>query len=84
MHEGSVCVEIMDIVTAAAEANDLSKISLIEVAAGPDSCLQEYELNFYFDVLKKCTIMADAVIALVRDMSYRGISQMYVRGIEGV
>lgn len=83
MHEGAVCVEIMDIADRVAQQNSLTRIRSITVAAGPYSCLNEQELNFYFHVAQEGTIMEGAWIAVERDETLTGISQMYVQSIEG-
>lgn len=83
MHEGAVCTEIMDIASRIAEQNDLRKITRIIIAAGPYSCLNEQELNFYFHVAQEGTCMEGAWISVERDENLKGISQMYLRSIEG-
>ena len=83
MHEGAVCREVMDIVTQATRANDLTKIWEITVTVGPCSCVNEGQLNFYFDVAKPGTCMEDAVIRMERDETLTGVSQMYVKSIRG-
>lgn len=83
MHEGAVCREVMDIALRVAQQNQLSRIERIVVAAGPYSCLNEQELNFYFHVAQEGTCMEGAWITVERDDSLTGVSQMYVRIIEG-
>lgn len=83
MHEGAVCVEIMDIAERVAQQNNLTRIRQINVAAGPHSCLNEQELNFYFHVAQEGTVMEGAWIKVERDETLTGIAQMYVRTIEG-
>ncbi len=83
MHEEAVCTEIMEIAQRAAERNGMTRIARIAVAAGPHSCLNEQELNFYFHVVQEGTCMEGAWIDVERDESLTGISQMYVRAIEG-
>lgn len=83
MHEGAVCVEIMEIVQNAAEANSLSRVTRIDVATGLYSCLNEQQLNFYFNVAQQDTCMEGAWISVVKDPSLRGVADMYVRAIEG-
>ena len=83
MHEGAVCREIMDITEAAAKANALLKVYEIVVAHGPYSGVQENQLNFYFEIARKGTVMEDAVIRMVLDESLQGTSQIYVRSIKG-
>lgn len=83
MHEGAVCREIVDIVTEAAIENEIRKIYEIIVSVGPYSCIHEGQLNFYFDVMKKDTMMEDAVILLEKDDNLTGTSQMYVKTFRG-
>ena len=52
MHEGAVCREIVDIVTEAAAVNDIIKVYEIVVSVGEYSCVNESQLNFYFDIMK--------------------------------
>lgn len=83
MHEGAVCMEIMDIVGRTAEANGLVRVERINVEVGPNSCLNEQELNFYFHVAQEGTCMEGAWISVKRNDELSGVSQMFVRGIEG-
>lgn len=83
MHEGAVCAEIIDVVTAAATANNIKQVSLIELCVGPYSCLNLEQLNFYFDAIKVGTCMEEAVITMERDENLSGISQMFVKSISG-
>ena len=83
MHEGTVCREIVDIVTEAAAVNDISMVYEIVVSVGEYSCVNESQLNFYFDVMKKETIMEEAVIRLEPDDTLTGTSQMYVKTFRG-
>ena len=83
MHEGTVCREIVDIVTEAAAENDISAVYEIVVSVGEFSCVNESQLNFYFDIMKKDTILEKAVIRLEKDMSIRGKTQMYVKTFRG-
>ena len=83
MHEGAVCAEIIDIALRVAERNGLSRVSRINVATGPHSCLNEQELNFYFHVAQEGTCLEGAWITVERDEGLAGVSQMYVRTIEG-
>ena len=83
MHEGSVCMEIMDIVTRAAQLNGLTKVWEIVVTAGAYSCVNEGQLNFYFTAAKPGTCMSDAVIRVERDERLTGASQLFVKSIKG-
>ena len=83
MHEGAVCREIVNIVTEAAIENEIAKVYEIIISVGPYSCIHEGQLNFYFDVMKKDTIMEDAVIRLESDDTLTGTSQMYVKTFRG-
>ncbi len=83
MHEGSVCREIVDIVTEAAALNDITKVYEIVVTVGEYSCVNESQLNFYFDVMKKDTCMEQAYIRLEKDMTITGHTQMYVKTFRG-
>ncbi len=83
MHEAAVCREIMDVVGKAAEDGGLEKIYEIVIVAGPYSCIQENQLNFYFNITKTGTCMEEGVIRIVRDESLKGPSQIYVRSISG-
>lgn len=83
MHEGTVCREIVDIVTDAAMENEIQKIYEIVISVGPYSCIHEGQLNFYFDVMKKGSMMEDAVIRLEKDDTLTGTSQMYVKTFRG-
>lgn len=83
MHEGAVCREIVDIVSQSAADNDITRVYEIVVAVGEYSCVNEHQLNFYFDVMKKDTCMEKAVIRLEKDMSLTGPSQMYIKTYRG-
>ena len=83
MHEGAVCAEIMDIAARTAAEHGLAKIWEIVITVGAYSCVNEGQLNFYFDVAKVGTCMADAVIRVERDESLRGASQLYFKSIKG-
>ncbi len=83
MHEGAVCREIVDIVSQSAADNDITRVYEIVVAVGEYSCVNEHQLNFYFDVMKKDTCMEKAVIRLEKDISLTGPSQMYIRTYRG-
>lgn len=83
MHESVVCQEIFDIVLSAAEKHGLTCIEEIIVSAGPYSCLNEAELNFFFLMLRAGTCMEDAFITIERDDTLEGASQMFVKSIRG-
>ena len=83
MHEGALCREIMDVTARAAKANGLNRVTDILIAAGPYAGIHEGQLNIYFDIAKKDTIMSEAVIRIERDDSLTGIRQMLVRSISG-
>ena len=83
MHEGAVCREIVNIVTETAIENEIAKVYEIIISVGPYSCIHEGQLNFYFDVMKKDTIMEEAVIRLESDDTLTGTSQMYVKTFRG-
>lgn len=83
MHEGTVVREIMNIVDEAAKANDISKVYEIILRVGPYSCLHEHQLNWYFEILRKDTCMAEAVIKIERDDSIVGTNQMYIKTFKG-
>lgn len=83
MHEGAVCTEIIDIVSHAAMVNDMKKVEEIVLSVGPYSCLHPGQLNFYFEVARQGTCMAQATIRVERDESMTGTSQMRIREIRG-
>lgn len=83
MHESVVCQEIVDIALAAVEKHGLSRVEEIIVSAGPYSCLNEAELNFFFLMARVGTCMEDAYITVERDESLQGASQMFVKSIRG-
>ena len=83
MHEGSVCREIVDIVTEAAALNDITKVYEIVISVGEYSCVNESQLNFYFDVMKRGTCMEEAYIRIEKDVSITGPTQMYVKTFKG-
>ena len=83
MHEGAVCREIVDIVGQAAWQNDIEKVYEIVLAVGPYSCINQSQLNFYFDVIRKGTCMEEAVITVERDEKLSGPSQMYIKTFRG-
>ena len=83
MHEGAVCKEIVDIVGEAAWQNDIQKVYEIVLAVGPYSCINQSQLNFYFDVIRKGTCMEEAVITVERDEDLSGPSQMYIKTFRG-
>ena len=83
MHEGAVCKEIVDIVGEAAWQNDIQKVYEIVLAVGPYSCINQSQLNFYFDVIRKGTCMEEAVITVERDEDLSGPSLMYIKTFRG-
>ena len=83
MHEGAVCREIVDIVGQAAWQNDIDKVYEIVLAVGPYSCINQSQLNFYFDVIRKGSCMEEAVITVERDEKLSGPSQMYIKTFRG-
>ncbi len=83
MHEGAVCREIVDIVSRSAVDNDIRKVYEIVVAVGEYSCVNEHQLNFYFDVMSKGTCMESAVIRLEKDITLAGPTQMYIKTYRG-
>ena len=83
MHEGSVCREIVDIVTEAAALNDITKVYEIVISVGEYSCVNESQLNFYFNVRKRDTCMEEAYIRIEKDVSITGPTQMYVKTFKG-
>ena len=83
MHEGAICSEIIDIVSGAAEENDIKNILEIDLCVGPYSCINAEQLNFYFDIARKGTCMSDAVILIQKDDSLTGASQMYIKSFRG-
>lgn len=83
MHEGAVCKEIVDIVGEAAWQNDIQKVYEIVLAVGPYSCINQSQLNFYFDVIRKGTCMEEAVITVERDEDLSGPSQIYIKTFRG-
>lgn len=83
MHEAAVCTEIMEIAQRVATEHGLAQITDIEIVAGPYSCINEQQLNFYFNVAQQGTCMEGAWIRVERDESLTGISQMFVKGIDG-
>lgn len=83
MHEGTVCKEIVEIVTNAAKIHDIQKVYEIILSVGPYSCIHEGQLNFYFEIIKKGTCMEEAVIKIEKDESLQGASQMYVKTFRG-
>ena len=83
MHESAVCREIADIVSRAAEENDITKVYEILVCVGEYSCVNEQQLNFYFYVMSKGTCMENARIVLEKDMSLTGRTQMYIKTFRG-
>lgn len=83
MHEGAVCREIVDIIGEAAWQNDIAKVYEIVLAVGPYSCINQSQLNFYFDVIRKGTCMEEAIITVERDEDLSGPSQMYIKTFRG-
>ena len=83
MHEGTICREIIDIVSQAARINDIKKVYEIVLRVGPYSCIHTSQLNFYFDIMSKGTCMEDAYIFIEKDESIQGVSQMYVKTFKG-
>ena len=83
MHEGSVCREIMNIVSESALQNNISHVYEIILRVGPYSCIHEQQLNFYFDVLGKGTCMENAKKKKKKDDSISGASQMFIKSYKG-
>ena len=83
MHEGAVCREIMDIVESSARANGIQRVHEIVLAVGPWAGINEMQLNFYFDILRKGTCMDDAVIRVEKEEGLTGTSQMYIKNYRG-
>ncbi len=83
MHEGAVCMEIIDVVSNAAAANDIERVEEIVLSVGPYSCLNAGQLNFYFEVAREGTCMSEASIRMEKDEGLTGAGQMYVKSIRG-
>ena len=83
MHEGAVCREIMNIVEGSAKANGIGKVHEIVLAVGPWAGINEMQLNFYFDILRKGTCMSEAVIRVEKEEGLTGTSQMYIKNYRG-
>ena len=83
MHESAVCREIMDIVDRSARDNSIRKVHEIVLAVGPWSGINEMQLNFYFDILRKDTCMSEAVIRVEKEEGLTGTSQMYIKNYRG-
>ena len=83
MHESAVCREIAEIVQRAAEENDISRVYEILVCVGEYSCVNEHQLNFYFDLYAQGTCMENAKISIEKDLSLTGRTQMYIKTFRG-
>ena len=83
MHESTVCREIVDIVTDAAAANDITQVYEVIVSVGEYSCINESQLNFYLDVMAQGTCMEKARIRVEKDLSITGTTQMYIKTFRG-
>ena len=83
MHEGTVVREIMDIVSESAIQNQIKKVYEIVLRIGPYSCINERQLNWYFEILRQETCMEEAVILLEKDESLTGVNQMYIKTFKG-
>lgn len=83
MHEGALCREIIETVERAAKINGLSKVYEILIVHGPHSAIEEYQLNFYFNVAKIGTVMEEGHIVLQLDEEMQGIRQIVIRSITG-
>lgn len=83
MHEGAVCAEIMDVVSAAAVRNGLKRIDEIMLTVGPYAGLQLDQLNVYFNIARENTCMARAFIGMEQDDTITGTRQMFIRSIRG-
>ena len=65
MHEGAVCREIMNIVEDSAKANGIARVHEIVLAVGPWAGINEMQLNFYFDILRRDTLLVAESIACI-------------------
>ena len=83
MHESAVCREIADIVSQSARENDIKQVYEILLSVGEYSCVNEHQLNFYFDIYSRGTCMENATIRLDKDPSITGRTQMYVKTFRG-
>lgn len=83
MHEGTVCREILDIAIEAAINNGISKICVITMVKGVNSCINDDELQFYFDIARKGTIASEAVLVIEVDENITDYHSEYVKNIEG-
>ena len=83
MHEGTVCTEIVKIVERAAAQHGIQIVYEIVIVAGPYSCLNEKQLNFYLPIAGKGTCAEGAVIRLEQEESLIGAAQMYVKSFRG-
>ena len=83
MHEGTVCREILDIAIEAAINNGISKIYVITMVKGVNSCIHDDELQFYFDIARKGTIASEAVLVIEVDENITDYHSEYVKNIEG-
>ena len=83
MHEGTVCREILDIAIETAINNGISKICVITMVKGVNSCIHDDELQFYFDIARKGTIASEAVLVIEVDENITDYHSEYVKNIEG-
>lgn len=83
MHEGAVCREILDIAITAAENHGIEKISAIYMVKGIHSCIHDEELQFYFDIARRGTRAAEAVLVIEVDEQLTEYHSEYVKSIEG-
>ena len=50
---------------------------------GPWAGINEMQLNFYFDILRRDTCMSEAVIRVEKEEGLTGTSQMYIKNYRG-
>jgi len=83
MHEGTICREIVEIISNAAMEHHIQKVYEIILSVGPYSCIHERQLNFYFEIMREGTCMDEAIIKVERDDTLQGASQMYIKTFRG-
>jgi len=83
MHEGTVCMEVLDIALKAAKENGITKLRSITLVIGAHSCIHEKELTFYFEMAKVGTIAEEAVLFIEVDKQLTAYNAEYVKEICG-
>ncbi|MBI5682395.1 MAG: hydrogenase maturation nickel metallochaperone HypA [Deltaproteobacteria bacterium] len=80
MHTVSIARSIVETVKVYAEREGIKKVTKIGLAIGGYSCIEPSSISFCFDIVKKDTIVKDAVLDIKRAAGGDDIKVVYIEG----